>query len=162
VSQSSGFCLHNPLRCFSTSIYCCLFRCRLSLETFGYTLVQTLHWQILKKSSSCSMTSDTFLQLLVHKFRCPLVSLRYCVGFPRLGLGRVKGLHLHRTTRHRHQDSKVRDPSSGGVQIRAYLAREVRWMFIDKCTLRTCRAAFYEILDSQLGVMPSALPDRQT
>jgi len=26
VSQSSEFCRHNPLCCFSTSVYCCLFR----------------------------------------------------------------------------------------------------------------------------------------
>jgi hypothetical protein len=32
VSQSSEFC-------FSTSVYCCLFRYRLCPETFGYTLV---------------------------------------------------------------------------------------------------------------------------
>jgi hypothetical protein len=43
VSQSSEFCRHNPLRCFSTSVYCCcLFRYRLSPETFGYTLVLPL------------------------------------------------------------------------------------------------------------------------
>jgi len=41
VSQSSEFCRHNPLCCFSTSVYCCLFRYRLSPETFGYTLVPT-------------------------------------------------------------------------------------------------------------------------
>jgi hypothetical protein len=42
VSQSSEFCFHNPLCCFSTSVYCCccLFRYRLSPETFRYTLVR--------------------------------------------------------------------------------------------------------------------------
>jgi hypothetical protein len=41
VSQSSEFCHHNPLCCFSTSVYCCkrIFRYRLSLENFGYTVV---------------------------------------------------------------------------------------------------------------------------
>jgi hypothetical protein len=40
VSQSSEFCLHNPLCCFSTSVCCCcLFRYRLSPENFGYNLV---------------------------------------------------------------------------------------------------------------------------
>jgi hypothetical protein len=39
VSQSSEFCRHNPSCCFSTSVYCCLFRYRLSPETFGYTFV---------------------------------------------------------------------------------------------------------------------------
>jgi hypothetical protein len=36
MSQSSEFCPHNPLCCFFTSVYCCcLFRYRLSPETFG-------------------------------------------------------------------------------------------------------------------------------
>jgi hypothetical protein len=40
VSHSSEFCRHNPFFCFSTSVYCCcLFRYRLSPETFRYTLV---------------------------------------------------------------------------------------------------------------------------
>jgi len=41
VSQSSEFCRHNPLCFFSTSVYCCkcIFRCRLTPETFGYTLI---------------------------------------------------------------------------------------------------------------------------
>jgi hypothetical protein len=41
VSQSSEFCRHNTLCCFSTSVYCCkrIFCYRLSPETFEYTLV---------------------------------------------------------------------------------------------------------------------------
>jgi len=39
VSQSSEFCRHNPLCCFSMSVCCCLFCYRLGPETFGYTLV---------------------------------------------------------------------------------------------------------------------------
>jgi hypothetical protein len=51
VSQSSEFCRHNPLCCFSTSVYCCqrIFRYRLSPETFRYTLVYgriRLEWKI--------------------------------------------------------------------------------------------------------------------
>jgi hypothetical protein len=43
VSQPSEFCRHKPLCCFSTSVCCCcLFRYRLSSETFGYTLVAFL------------------------------------------------------------------------------------------------------------------------
>jgi hypothetical protein len=38
VNQSSEFCRHNTLCRFSASVYCCLFRYRLSPETFGYTL----------------------------------------------------------------------------------------------------------------------------
>jgi hypothetical protein len=42
MSQSSEFCRHNPLCCFSTSVYCCkhIFSYRLSSETFGYILVR--------------------------------------------------------------------------------------------------------------------------
>jgi hypothetical protein len=37
VSQSTEFCHHNPLCCFSMSVYCCYsFRYRLSPETYGY------------------------------------------------------------------------------------------------------------------------------
>jgi hypothetical protein len=43
VSQSTEFCRHNPLYCFSTSVCCCccccLFRYRFSQETCGYSLV---------------------------------------------------------------------------------------------------------------------------
>jgi len=40
VIQSSEFRRHNPSCCFSTNVYyCCLFRYRLSPETFQYTLV---------------------------------------------------------------------------------------------------------------------------
>jgi len=50
VSQSSEFCRHNPLCYFPTNVYCCLFRYRLSPETFGYTLVQLLsnHQHLLR------------------------------------------------------------------------------------------------------------------
>jgi hypothetical protein len=34
-----SFCPRDPLCCFSASVCCCLFRYRLSPETFGYTLV---------------------------------------------------------------------------------------------------------------------------
>jgi hypothetical protein len=36
------FCRHNPLCCFSTSVYCCkrIFRYRLSPETFGNSLIR--------------------------------------------------------------------------------------------------------------------------
>jgi hypothetical protein len=46
ASQSSEFCCHNPLCCFSMSVYCCkrIFRYRLSTETFGYTLIYKLQW----------------------------------------------------------------------------------------------------------------------
>jgi hypothetical protein len=40
MSQSSEFCRHNTLCCFSMSVYCCLFRYYgHSAGTFGYTLV---------------------------------------------------------------------------------------------------------------------------
>jgi hypothetical protein len=38
------FCHHNPLCCFSTSVYCCcLFHNRLSPETFCYTHIYIHH-----------------------------------------------------------------------------------------------------------------------
>jgi len=45
VSQSSEFCRHNLLCCFSTSVYCCkrVFRYHLSPETFEYTLIPGDH-----------------------------------------------------------------------------------------------------------------------
>jgi hypothetical protein len=45
----SLFCFHNPLCCFSTTVYCCkcIFRYRLSPETFGYTVV--FSWSIKPK-----------------------------------------------------------------------------------------------------------------
>jgi hypothetical protein len=41
LSQSSEFCRHNSLCCFSATVYCSkgIFRYRLSPGTFGYTLV---------------------------------------------------------------------------------------------------------------------------
>jgi hypothetical protein len=52
VSQSSEFCRHNPLCCFSTSVCCCcLFRYRLSPETFGYTLVRSI--RSCRQPTSC-------------------------------------------------------------------------------------------------------------
>jgi hypothetical protein len=50
VSQYNEFCRHNPLCCFSTSVYCCLFRYRLIPGTFGYTLVHWRSWPIWEKS----------------------------------------------------------------------------------------------------------------
>jgi hypothetical protein len=49
MSQSSEFCRHNALCCFSTSICCCcccwyLFRYQLSPETFGYALIRWMIW----------------------------------------------------------------------------------------------------------------------
>jgi len=46
VSQSTEFCLHNPLSCSSTNVYCCkcIFRYRLSPESFGYALVHVLKY----------------------------------------------------------------------------------------------------------------------
>jgi hypothetical protein len=53
VSQSSEFCHHNTLLCFSTSVYCCLFRYRFSPETFGYTIVQRLTVEARAPSHCC-------------------------------------------------------------------------------------------------------------
>jgi hypothetical protein len=56
LSQSSEFCRHNPLCCFSTSVYycycCCLFSYGLSPENFVYTLVY---------SGICILSSTNFV-----------------------------------------------------------------------------------------------------
>jgi hypothetical protein len=54
MSQSREFCRHNPLCCFSTSVYCCkrIFRYRLSPETFGYTLVRSHITHVVEKVTS--------------------------------------------------------------------------------------------------------------
>jgi hypothetical protein len=63
VSQFSEFC-RNSLCCFSTSVYCCccVFRHRLSLETFGYTLVLinviTSGSTLLEKLNSHSLSGN--------------------------------------------------------------------------------------------------------
>jgi len=64
VSQSSEFCRHNPLCCFSTSVcFCCyLFRYRLSPETFGYTLVLQVH----RGCSACLILSQR--TVLLHRY----------------------------------------------------------------------------------------------
>jgi hypothetical protein len=58
MSQSSEFCRHNSLCCFSTCVYCCkrIFRYRLSPETFGYTL---LCRNILRSQRTSNLVSIT-------------------------------------------------------------------------------------------------------
>jgi len=57
MSQPNEFCRHNPLCCFSTSVYCCccLFHYRLSPETFGYTLAHTNLSQLHNKTTELSV-----------------------------------------------------------------------------------------------------------
>jgi hypothetical protein len=68
LSQSSEFCCHNPLCCFSTSVYCCkrTLRYRLSPETFGYTLV--CGNQCSQAEYSCPQDSNWPPQRLVLAF----------------------------------------------------------------------------------------------
>jgi len=74
VSQSSEFCRHNPLCCFSTSNTKdkCAFRLLLSPETFGYTLV--FFWFVFKSEilGVCFVISYQFFELLN---KCFLLSL---------------------------------------------------------------------------------------
>jgi hypothetical protein len=58
VSQSSEFYRHNPLCCFSTTVYCCLFRYRLSPETFGYTLAN-LDKELIAKVTKNNLTGTS-------------------------------------------------------------------------------------------------------
>jgi hypothetical protein len=91
VSQSSEFCCHNPLFCFSTSVYCCcLLLYRLRPETFGYTLVpcsqhandySELDWNRFSFSYNafsfplcCCLLSLKFLSMFhvfLQRIRCP-------------------------------------------------------------------------------------------
>jgi hypothetical protein len=75
VSQSSEFCRHNPLRCFSTSVNCscCLFIYRLSPETFGHTLV---NWgkEVSVSLTPILYTSRTLFYAPTSLFRTPYVN----------------------------------------------------------------------------------------
>jgi hypothetical protein len=77
VSQSSEFCRHNPLCCFSASVYCCcLFRYRFSPETFGYTLVRrVLFWTTRTEGSWVRIPLKA--QMYVRVFLCCAV---VCIG----------------------------------------------------------------------------------
>jgi len=63
VRQSSEFCRHNPLCCFSTSSSKGkrVFRYRLNPETFGYTLVHFCRMNLFEKF-------DEFLAILHVKY----------------------------------------------------------------------------------------------
>jgi hypothetical protein len=68
VSQSNDFCRHNPLCCFLTSVYCCLFRYWLNPETFGYTIVNRIYQgEDWVRTWSCE----------VRKLRCATMNFRY-------------------------------------------------------------------------------------
>jgi hypothetical protein len=68
VSQSSEFCRHNTLCCFLMSI-CCLFRYRLSPETFGHTLLRFIAQYIYCRPCSryCGIADNPLLQSQWHK-----------------------------------------------------------------------------------------------
>jgi hypothetical protein len=74
VSQSSEFCRHSPLCCFSMSVCCCCCYClfchRLSLETFGYTLVHSIYHYIMRHK--------TYIFTLVLSTSSQLRALRQC------------------------------------------------------------------------------------
>jgi hypothetical protein len=87
VSQSSDFCRHNPLCCFSTSVYCCscLFRYRLIQENFWKHLHKSVGWpQVVrcqaKKLAICDSYRDsptslaTYFSFLFHNH--PTILLR--------------------------------------------------------------------------------------
>jgi len=64
VSQSSEFCRHNPLCCFSTNVYyCCLFRYRLNPETFGHVVTYSHEGALLKIQVWCFYCYVFALQL---------------------------------------------------------------------------------------------------
>jgi hypothetical protein len=62
VSQSSEFCRHNPLCCFSANVYCCcLFRYRLNPENFGYTLVFMVWCLSIRIYFQCTQFRERFI-----------------------------------------------------------------------------------------------------
>jgi hypothetical protein len=73
VSQCSEFCHHNPLCCFSTSVYCCkrIFSYRLSPETFGYTLLYRVRVFLVVRFTETNQptpcSSWVFLEKLIFK-----------------------------------------------------------------------------------------------
>jgi hypothetical protein len=66
ASQSSEFCRHNTLCCFSTSVYCCkrIFRYRFSPETFGYSHVCPRGHVTYTKYSSTSVRTKFWTENL--------------------------------------------------------------------------------------------------
>jgi hypothetical protein len=88
VSLSSEFYCHNPLCCFSISVYCCkrIFHYRLRPETFGYTLV-------FKNDGKCLNTQSVKWQAKDHTVWVKL--LVWVLGFfsviiSRLTLGPIQ------------------------------------------------------------------------
>jgi hypothetical protein len=87
VSQSSEFCRHNPLFCFSTSNTKGkrIFRYRLNPETFGYTVVSYLlrmrqsHERKCKIIISYRPVSISFIFLNKMRYRLILRLLNYAV-----------------------------------------------------------------------------------
>jgi hypothetical protein len=69
-SQSSEFCRHNPLCCFSKSVYCCkrIFRYRLSPETFGYAIVNA-NWENMNIAyiNNTGVNTDRVLYVLQNE-----------------------------------------------------------------------------------------------
>jgi hypothetical protein len=60
VSQSSEFCHHNSLCCFSTSVYCYYLFCyRVSPETFRYTLLVTIFLTNVTTAVVCPLKSSS-------------------------------------------------------------------------------------------------------
>jgi len=70
VSQSSEFCRHNPLCCFSTSNTKDkrIFRYRLSPETFGYTLVHSPYHTSLQGTLTQRMPDTGHRTVFVFSF----------------------------------------------------------------------------------------------
>jgi hypothetical protein len=71
VSQHSGFCTHNPLCCFSTSVYCCrsIFSYRLSPETFGYILLCLCSPYSVVDTNTSDANSLIFVKLGTDTFK---------------------------------------------------------------------------------------------
>jgi hypothetical protein len=61
MSQSSEFCHHNPLCCFSMSVYCCLFR-----YDSVWKLLDTPSYFMLLPQEECTRESNKLKAVLVY------------------------------------------------------------------------------------------------
>jgi hypothetical protein len=117
---------HNPLFCFSTSVYCCycLFRCRFRPETFGYTVV-LLHARCngvypaeiencpVNKVQQEPPLNYFTLNVMLYELRLDFRPLRLC-GLGWLTAGWIRGPMLAlNTSRDQGQGLVLPDPHQG-------------------------------------------------
>jgi hypothetical protein len=127
VSQYSKFCRHNPLCCFSTSVYFCkhIFRYRLSPETFGYTLV--CYWGYQIKANGVSDACSTGRIYMRNAYK--------------ISVGKCEGKRPPRRPRHRWEDN-----------IRMDL-KEIRWEYVDLIYLAQDRDQLRALVNTAMNFL---------